>query len=135
MFTPSFIDLSTLDHWYDLGFQHSMVTLQRFSDEEWADLLASWRGQPVEWQDRLAYILGDGEAASECKLLLEMYRCAPQEVRLTAAENLRSIALGVVVNALPVGDAIRLKTELGEPLDINAILMWVAKQTAEAKPV
>ena len=131
MFNASFIDLFTADYWYDFGFQQSAHTLQRFSNEEWAELLANWRTQPLEWQDRLAYILGDGETTREYELLMVMYRLAAQEVRLTAAENLRALSLSDVVNTLPISEATRMKTELAEKLNVNAVLTWVAARTGE----
>lgn len=133
MFNSSFIDLSTADYWYDLGFQQSAHTLQRFSNVEWAELLASWNTQPLDWQERLAYILGAGETTREYQLLMVMYRLASQEVRLTAAENLRALSLNDVVNALSINEATRMKTELPEKFDVNAVLTWVAAQNGPSQ--
>ena len=133
MFNSSFIDLSTADYWYDLGFQQSAHTLQRFTNEEWAELLASWNTQPLDWQERLAYILGVGETTREYQLLMVMYRLASHEVRLTAAENLRALSLNDVVNALSINEATRMKTELPEKFDVNAVLTWVAAQNGPSQ--
>lgn len=127
MFDPSFIDVTTVDHWYDLGYEQSQDALQRFDDEQWNNLRASWCLQAVEWQDRLAYILGANGSPREYSLLMELYRLGPQEVRLTAAETLRSLALNLVVGSLPTEDAACMKSELGQQLDINAVLRWATE--------
>lgn len=127
MFDPSFIDVTTVDYWYDLGYEQSQVALQRFDDEQWTALRASWCLQAVEWQDRLAYILGVNGSPREYSLLMELYRFGSQEVRLTAAETLRSLALNLVVDALPPEDKTCMKSELDQQLDINAVLQWVTE--------
>lgn len=128
MFDSSFIDVTTVDHWYDLDHEQSQDTLQRFDDEQWTDLRASWCLQAVEWQDRLAYILGANESPREYSLLMELYRFGPQEVRLTAAETLRSLPLDLVVGALPPEDTACMKSELGQQFDINAVLQWATER-------
>ncbi|WP_139140251.1 hypothetical protein [Variovorax boronicumulans] len=127
MFDPSFIDVATVDHWYDFGHEQSQNVLQRFDDEQWTALRAGWCLQAVEWQDRLAYILGANGAPREYSLLMELYRLGPQEVRLTAAETLRSLALNLVVGALPSDEMACMKSELGQQLDINAVLRWATE--------
>lgn len=127
MFDSSFIDVTTVDYWYDVGYEQSQDALQRFNDEQWSALRASWCLQAVEWQDRLAYILGANESPREYSLLMDLYRLGPQELRLTAAENLRSLALNLVVGALPPEEMDRIKSEIGQQLDINAVLRWAAE--------
>ena len=127
MFDSSFIDVKTVDYWYDVGYEQSQEALQRFDDEQWSALRANWCLQAVEWQDRLAYILGANESPREYSLLMELYRLGSQEVRLTAAENLRSLALNLVVGALPPEEMDRTRSELGRQLDINAVLRWAAE--------
>lgn len=127
MFDPSFIDVTSVDYWYDHGYEQAQDALQRFDDEQWTTLRASWSLQSVEWQDRLAYILGANESPREYSLLMEMYQHGSQEVRLTAAETLRSLTLNVVVDALPVADAVSMKSELGQQLDVNSVLRWVTQ--------
>lgn len=127
MFNPSFIDVTTVDHWYDFGYEQSEDALQRFDDEQWIALRANWCLQAVEWQDRLAYILGANESPREYSLLMELYRRGPEEVRLTAAETLRSLALNLVVGALPPKDMACMKSELGQRLDVNGVLRWATE--------
>lgn len=129
MLDPSFIDVTTVDHWYDLGYERSQNALQRFDAEEWTALRADWHLQTVEWQHRLAYILGANGSPREYALLMELYRRGPHEVSLTAAETLRSLASNLVVGALPPEDVARMKSELGPQPDVNAVLRW-AKEHA-----
>ena len=127
MFDPLFIDVTTVDHWYDLGYEQSQDALRRFDDEQWTALRANWRLQAAEWQDRLAYILGANGTPREYSLLMELYRLGAQEVCLTAAETFRSLALDLVVSALPPTDMACMMSELGQQLDINAVLRWATE--------
>jgi len=89
----SFIDVTSVDYWYDEGYVQSQRALRRLTGSEWEGLARGWRSQSLEWQDRLAYILGDGLELRESELLVDMYAAGPPDVAMTAAEGLRSMPL------------------------------------------
>ncbi|MGJ7529682.1 hypothetical protein [Variovorax sp. GB1P17] len=98
MFDPSFIDTSTVDYWYDVGFLDAQKRIVEFDDRQWGELNQHWQAQSDEWQARLAYVLG--ENTREASLLLAMCCLASDEVQMTARESLRGMPLGLVVDAL-----------------------------------
>jgi hypothetical protein len=95
---PAFIGPGT-DYWWDVGVEHSRDALARFSAVEWADLVEGWSAQSEEWQDQLAYILGEDGAEREVRLLLDMARSPRAEVALRARESLRGLPAGAIESA------------------------------------
>lgn len=93
MFDPHFIDEVTIDYWYDEGFRQSQEALANFTESEWKNLFQSWKMQSEEWQERLAYILGDGNSIQHTELLFYMLREGEKNISLSATESLRSISL------------------------------------------
>lgn len=81
--------LETVDYWYDVGFFESQRRLIALTDVEWAELVCTWQAQPIEWQERLAYILGDENVPREIELLTKMSASEFKEVAFTASEALR----------------------------------------------
>ncbi|MGY0235524.1 hypothetical protein [Longispora urticae] len=100
---PAFIGPGT-DYWWDVGVEHSRDALSRFSAVEWADLLEGWSAQSEEWQDQLAYLLGEDGAEREVRLLLDMARSPRPEVALRARESLRGLPAGAIRNATLAAD-------------------------------
>lgn len=89
----SFIDVTSVDYWYDEGYAQSQRALRCLTGSEWEGLARAWASQPLEWQDRLAYILGDGLELRESELLVDVYVAGHPDVAMTAAEGLRSMSL------------------------------------------
>ena len=87
------IEEGCVDYWYDEGYAHSQSELHQLSASQWKELCAIWAEQSLEWQDRLAYILGEGPMPREVDLLVDMYLSAQPDAALTAAESLRSMAV------------------------------------------
>jgi hypothetical protein len=85
--------LDAVDYWYDDGFLESQRRLALLSDEEWGELLQIWPLQSAEWQERLAYILGDNAFPREVELLVAMFAKGSRDVSLDAASALRQIEL------------------------------------------
>jgi len=99
MIDTTFIGEDGADYWYDLGFVDSQHALRRQTDLQWTELTAAWSMQSLEWQDRLAYILGADSATREVDLLVDMYVLGPRDTVLRAAETLRTIPVERVRDA------------------------------------
>jgi len=106
----TFIYEDSTDYWYDEGYRLAQNVLHNLSASQWDELCAAWASQSLEWQDRLAYILGDGPASREVDLLIDMYLIGQADVVLRAAEILRGLALEHVRTA-----AVR---RIGDPEDV-----------------
>lgn len=89
----AFIDVATVDFWYDHDYARSQHTLRQFSGPEWKELAKEWASQSLEWQERLAYILSDGVESRESDLLVDMYVAGTPGIAMSAAEGLRSMPL------------------------------------------
>jgi HEAT repeat protein len=83
--------LDAVDYWWDSGFLESQRRLQRLSDDEWGELRQIWPLQSTQWQERLAYMLGDPAIPREVELLVAMFTNGSREVSLDAASALRHI--------------------------------------------
>ena len=102
----------SVDYWYDEGFLESRRRLELLSEDEWAELQQIWPTQPVEWKERLVYILGDNAIPREVELLMIMFtndsavsQDAAAALREIEFERLQSIlvALAVVGGSLSEG--------------------------------
>ncbi|MBC3916517.1 hypothetical protein H8L32_03375 [Undibacterium sp. CY18W] len=128
MIDPDFIDELSVDYWYDEGFQFSIHTLQNFDECEWQELSVLWNSQSIEWQERLAYILGDGAVEREANLLINMFCRADKQVSLGAAESLRGMDFILIKQAaqyLTYGDS--LSIELAKCESTNELLKMLAQ--------
>jgi hypothetical protein len=90
----------SVDYWYDDGFLESRRRLRLLCDDEWEELKRLWPNQVVEWQERLACILGAEGAVREIELLLDMFTKDASLVSLDAADALRSIAFEPLLRAV-----------------------------------
>lgn len=100
MIDPRFIDEVSVDYWYDEDFLQSRNVLRAFSDSQWHELSQLWQLQSQEWQERLAYILGDSLLLREATLLVNMYRTASPSIALSAAESLRNMDVLTIREAI-----------------------------------
>lgn len=130
MFDPSFIDTSTVDYWYDVGFFDVQKRIAEFDDRQWSELSQHWQTQSDEWQARLAYVLG--ENAREAGLLLAMCCLTSGEAQMTARESLRGMPLDLVVDALH-GFRGRSCERQHEYACVNAVLRSLASSIAPQK--
>ncbi|MCP4446134.1 MAG: hypothetical protein GY811_12425 [Myxococcales bacterium] len=97
-FAPDFIDLDWSEYyWYDVACKESQARLFEFSAVTWAQLEASCKKQPEAWRERLAYVLGVGDAQREVPLLVRLVVDSSREVSLTARESLRCIEASTVL--------------------------------------
>ncbi len=122
MIDPLFIDEISSDYWYDEGLDYSRAVLTAFTDYEWAELSVLWPTQSLEWQDRLAYILGFNPLTREAELLIKMYRTAARTVALTALENLRYMDFFIVKQAC---------ISLAQEISISSLLIEKCNSTNE----
>jgi hypothetical protein len=79
------------DYWFDVGFLESRRRLVELDSAQWADLQSDWHAQGPEWQERLAYILGDTSERRELVLLFDMLVHGDVGTSMSAAEALRDV--------------------------------------------
>ncbi|BBB63815.1 hypothetical protein UNDKW_5542 [Undibacterium sp. KW1] len=128
MIDPGFIDGHSVDYWYDHGFEFSVRKLKKFDDYEWQELSVLWSSQSMEWQERLAYILGDGAVEREASLLINMFCLADKQVTLGAAESLRDMDLKVLKQvAQSLASDHDLSIELAKCESTNEVLKIFAR--------
>jgi hypothetical protein len=82
--------------WYEFGVAEARTLLAQFTAHDWRELAGVWKQQPGEWQDRLAYVLGQGNARYEVPQLMRMIAEGEKEVALTARDSFRGIDAEVV---------------------------------------
>ena len=82
--------------WYELGVAEARTLLAKLTAHDWRELSGIWKHQSEQWQDRLAYVLGNGNARYEVPQLMRMVAGGEKEVALTARDSLRGIDAGAV---------------------------------------
>lgn len=136
MIDLGFIEDVTVDYWYDVGCLLSRRTLERFSEPEWTQLAHAWPTQSEVWQERLAYIVGEGGTVREAELLLSMYYLANKNIALSAAESLRQMPFPMVRQAA-IGVAAKSRFEASAACDCittNQILdVFLELRSAQAR--
>ncbi len=130
MIDKTFFGEDGADYWYDLGFVDSQHALRCLTDSQWKELAATWSTQSLEWQDRLAYILGADSATREVDLLVDMYVLGPRDTVLRAAETLRTIPMERVRDAALRRLAGRLEASdaVGACVSVNSFLELFAAE-------
>jgi len=84
----AYLDLPDLDYWYDEGAGIAREMLDQSSDQIFDQLLIVWRKWPVNRQEHLAYILGEGDSLKEKNLILDMRTSSNKGVKFRAEESL-----------------------------------------------
>lgn len=82
--------------WYEFGVAEARTLLAGLSADDWRELSGVWKQQSEQWQDRLAYVLGNGDARYEVPQLMRMIAGGEKEVALTARDSFRGIAAEAV---------------------------------------
>lgn len=128
MIDMTFIGEDGADYWYDLGFVDSQHALRCLKDSQWKELTAAWPTQSLEWQDRLAYILGAASATREVDLLVDMYVLGSRDTVLRAAETLRTIPMERVRDAAlrRLADRLEASDAIGARVSVNSLLELLA---------
>jgi hypothetical protein len=93
------------DYWSDDASLYAHELVKQLSTEDWKALKSCWQNRSKQWQVRFAEILDWGETRRAVSLLRQMIRVKDDELMLTAADSLRSLA-GVVNLNLPGGEDI-----------------------------
>lgn len=80
------------DYWYDVGVNDAMTLLEKFSDNDWEQLLDNMLSKSIEWQTRFAYCADsdiNDEVIIKCLVLLSSID--DDELFETCVDSLRCI--------------------------------------------
>lgn len=80
----------SISFWSEAGIDRAGELLGSFAADDWSAVKAAWRDRPLEWQQRLAGVLADGDLDQGLPLLQEMLLAPDDELAQTAADTLSS---------------------------------------------
>jgi len=79
-----------MDYWYDEGFVIAQGMLEKFSEENWNELLKNLNNKTVEWKKRLAYCLHDENSLWQLKVLIELLDTEDEELFELSVDSMRT---------------------------------------------